>query len=242
MDAYAQPRGGLCKFIKLCTGTDSDRILAILGRFRKVRNSSRITSYDDFLTNSRMLADSPDYSSCAKDMHEFARWATNVVDKKQATIADAFLSSIKTLNYTKPIVNTTAAWSIRMELFEEVFSASVKNFRSTGFAGGLGYFCDNLKASKFTGDKMATAMDLADGIVTYYGLNRSIAIYASVIDDIITQLYNARQPAMDYGRLSKRTTQQIPGGLLVNDTLSWEWQTCFEAGKYTNSHLPPTNH
>lgn len=175
------------------------------------------------LTISRILADSPSYSSCAIDVHAFARWSTNVVAMKQDAIADAFFSSIKALKYTKPTMNSTAAWLYRMVLFQEVFSAPLTNFQWRGFAGGLGYFCDNLKASNFTGDSMATALDLADGVVSYYGLNRSLIIYSRVIDDVITK------------QLSNNTIQTTPGQLPVNDMLSWQWQCCSEAGKETNS-------
>lgn len=185
------------------------------------------------LTFSRELASTPGYESCLTDMHAISQWATTVVAEKDVSTVETFLFNA-IVDYNRTTNDTADAWMDRIGQLQKAFSASTGEFQYYGLDGGLGQFCNNLKSSYYTEDVTATATDLENGIFAYYGVNRSVEIYASVIYDILLQQESSGNYPDTWAGLSfKHVDGMLPDGFAVNDILSWAWQTCTEAGSYS---------
>jgi hypothetical protein len=163
-------------------------------------------------------------------MHAIAQWATTVVAQKDVSTVESFLSNA-TINYVGTQDDTTQAWSYRIYQLSQVFQLSAGDFQNLGLGGGLGKFCNNLKSSNYTNDANATTADLRNGVVAYYGINRSVQIYASVIYDLfVEKLGTGENPKTNVEVSIEHVNGYLPDGFNVTDNLSWTWQTCLEAG------------
>jgi hypothetical protein len=95
--------------------------------------------------------------------------------------------------------------------------------------GGLGTFCSNLVSSYFTNDTSVSTSKLQNGIVSYYGIDRAIEIYAQVISvggyDVVSNATAAGNSNVKTG-LGRRPDS----GTMTNDEYAWLYQTCTEAG------------
>lgn len=95
--------------------------------------------------------------------------------------------------------------------------------------GGLGEFCSNLTSPLYTNDTSVTSSQLQDGIVSYFGLNRSIEIYAQVIA-------NSQGEVVDNATATGRSIRTGLGkhpddsDSMTTDEYAWLYQTCIEAG------------
>lgn len=88
-----------------------------------------------------------------------------------------------------------------------------------GLDGGLGQFCSDLISPEYTNDPSATSSQLQNGIVSFFGLNRSIEIYAQVIA-------NTAVGVADNASVHRRGHSPDSG----SDESAWLYQTCTEAG------------
>jgi hypothetical protein len=85
----------------------------------------------------------------------------------------------------------------------------------------MGFYCNNLVSSNYTGDTNATTLDLKDGIVAYYGLSYSLKIYAAVVHELLTlETQNGNNAEL------------APDSNPNLDSMSWAWQTCTELGTF----------
>lgn len=95
--------------------------------------------------------------------------------------------------------------------------------------GGLGTFCSDLISPYFTNDTSVSTSKLQNGIVSYYGIDRAIEIYAQVISaggyDVVSNATAAGNSNMKSG-LGRRQDSSS----MTNDEYAWLYQTCTEAG------------
>jgi hypothetical protein len=99
--------------------------------------------------------------------------------------------------------------------------------------GGLGQFCYDLVSPYYTNDTSVTSAQLQDGIVSFYGLNRSVEIYAHVIYDLNAGGPSSVNNATAFGRSIRTGLGQRPDSStgMSTDEYAWLYQTCTEAGK-----------
>lgn len=95
--------------------------------------------------------------------------------------------------------------------------------------GGLGTFCNSLTSPYYTNDTSVDPTKLQNGIVSYYGIDRAIEIYAQVVG---TSNYYIVNNATVAGHSKKKTGlgRRPDQGTQTTDGYAWLYQTCTEAG------------
>ncbi|KAH8647616.1 serine carboxypeptidase S28-domain-containing protein [Tricladium varicosporioides] len=169
------------------------------------------------------------YKGCLNDLHAFANWLTDVVAKKDVAVIEAFLYN-STVSYEGVKASTTQSWQDRIDSLGSIYTNTILgDFQGQGLKGGAAKVCNALKSRQYTNDAKATATNLKDGIVAYYGLNYSVAVLSSVLYD---RQINATKE--EEGNHTKTEEEQAESDA---DSLTWFYQTCTEMGFFQGSNI-----